>query len=107
MDPDESDLADVLKYLIDIERLEPVQAGVARCVIDRGEDDLAARQTTVLNGIRRESFVDECARCAIPVPLCNDRRAMDNGVCGYCEHMKQERLISHGKPDFHHQTRGV
>ena len=87
----EEDFEGFLNDLINSGRVDSMQAGIAKYMIDHGYDSLSEKQKYVFDRMIAENSVDECKRCAIDIPWCEMFEALDNGgYCNYCQHMMEK-----------------
>ena len=87
----EEDFEGFLNDLINSGRVDSMQAGIAKYMMDHGYDSLSEKQKYVFDRMIAENSVDECKRCAIDIPWCEMMEALDNGgYCNYCQHMMEK-----------------
>ncbi|MEA4918159.1 hypothetical protein [Proteiniphilum sp.] len=87
----EEDFNGYLNQLIESHRLEPIQEGITKLVIDKGYDFLSIKQKKVFDYMIDTNTVDSCERCGSDIPFCEMFEALDNGgLCNYCQHMKEK-----------------
>lgn len=80
-----------LNWLIESNRLEPMQAGITMLVLDKGLESLSYKQRRVFDYMVDQNAVDCCCRCGSPIPWNEMSDAVDNGgYCGYCQYMKDK-----------------
>lgn len=84
----EDDFKGYLEQLIELGRLEPMQSGITKFVIDEGYDSLSPKQRKVFDYMVDKNTVSSCQRCGTDIPWCEMLEALDNGgFCSYCQHM--------------------
>ena len=87
----EEDFNSFIEQLIESGRIEGMEAGIAKYMIDHGYEALSAKQKHVVDHMIANNTVDECKRCAIDIPWCEMLEALDNGgYCNYCQHMMEK-----------------
>jgi hypothetical protein len=75
-----------LQYLIEFE-LEDPACGIAKLVLDKGENVLSPKQKAVFDKHVRPYFDIECSRCHADVPDCELIGAWENdNLCSWCLH---------------------
>lgn len=89
----EDDFEGFVEDLINSNRLNDTQSGVAKRMLDKGYDSLSDKQKYVFDHAIEDNYVDECQRCASEIPWCEMMEALDNGgYCNYCQHMMEKLL---------------
>lgn len=87
----EEDFNEYLEQLIKSGRLNLMQAGITKLVIDKGYDVLSFRQRKVFDYMIDTNTIESCKHCACDIPWCKMLDALDNGgYCDYCEHMMKK-----------------
>lgn len=87
----EEDFNSFIEQLIESGRIEGMEAGIAKYMIDHGYEALSTKQKHVFDHMIANNTVDECKRCAIDIPWCEMLEALDNGgYCNYCQHMMEK-----------------
>ena len=87
----EEDFNGYLEQLIESGRLDLMQSGITKLVIDRGYDALSPKQRKVFDYMIDTNTVESCERCACDIPWCEMLEALDNGgYCNYCQHMMEK-----------------
>ena len=81
-----------LQDLIEMKRLDGMEAGIAKLVLDKGIEALSSKQLYIFETAINEFILDSCPRCGGDIPWSEMLDAIDNdGLCGYCLHV-WERL---------------
>ncbi len=84
----EEDFKSFVLDLINTNRIESKEAGIAKLMLDKGYDKLSDKQKYVFDKMINNYTIVECQRCGIDIPLCEMLDALDNGgYCNYCKHM--------------------
>jgi transcription initiation factor IIE alpha subunit len=87
----EEDFNGFVEELINSSRLEGMEAGIAKLMLDKGYDSLSEKQKFVFDRAIEKNTVDECQRCGVDIPWCEMLEALDNGgYCGYCQYMMEK-----------------
>lgn len=87
----ENDFNGYLKQLIESGRLDSMQSGITKLVIDKGYAILSPKQKKVFDYMINYNTVERCTRCSSEIPWCEMLEAIDNGgYCSYCQHMKEK-----------------
>ena len=87
----EEGLSAFIEELIDSNRLEGMEAGIARLMLDKGYDSLSKKQRYIFDKSIENHTIDECQRCGVDIPWCEMLEALVNGgYCGYCQHMMEK-----------------
>ena len=87
----EEDFNSFIEQLIESGRIEGMEAGIAKYMIDHGYEALSAKQKHVFDHMIANNTVDKCKRCVIDIPWCEMLEALDNGgYCNYCQHMMEK-----------------
>lgn len=87
----EDDFNGFVEDLIKSGRLDKMEEGIAKRMLDRGYDSLSSKQKYVFEKAIKNNYVAECKRCAIEIPWCEMFEALDNGgYCNYCQHMMEK-----------------
>lgn len=73
-----------VEELIDSNRLEGMEAGIAKLMLDKGYDSLSEKQRYIFDKSIENHTIDECQRCGVDIPWCEMLEARVNG--GYCYH---------------------
>lgn len=84
----EEDFEGFVKDLINSDRLEIKEAGIAKVMLDKGYDYLSDKQKFVFDKSIENNMVMECKRHGGDIPWCEMLEALDNGgYCSFCQHM--------------------
>ena len=87
----EEDFNSFLQHMIDSKRLEPIQEGITKLVIDKGYDALSVKQKKVFDYMIETNFVEKCKLDEIDIPWCEMFEALDNGgYCIHCQHIMED-----------------
>ena len=85
---------DYLESLIDSEMIDdPTALGITKQVVDKGIRSLTEKQWFVFEKKVLEPLtVEECDRCGESIPWSEMLEALDSGLCGYCDHMREKMM---------------
>lgn len=87
----EDDFKEYVEDLIESDRIEGKEAGIAKLAIDQGYNSLSDKQRFVFDKTIKENSVELCERCGAPIPWSEMIEALDNGgYCNYCQHMMEK-----------------
>ncbi len=87
----EEDFKGFVLDLINTNRIESKEAGIAKLMLDKGYDKLSDKQKYVFDKMINNYTIAECKRCGSDIPLCEMLDALDNGgYCNYCQHMMEK-----------------
>lgn len=87
----EDDFNSFLEDLVSSHRIEGIEAGITKYVIDHGYDALSIKQKNVFDKMIANNTVSECKRCATDIPWSEMLDALDNGgLCNWCQHMEEK-----------------
>lgn len=87
----EEDLSAFVEELIDSNRLEGMEAGIAKLMLDKGYDSLSEKQRYIFDKSIENHTIDEYQRCGVDIPWCEMLETFVNGgYCGYCQHMMEK-----------------
>lgn len=87
----EEDFKGFVEQLISSGRIEGMEAGIAKYMIDHDYDALSVKQKHVFDRMIDENSIKECKRCGCDIPWCEMLEALDNGgYCNYCQHMMEK-----------------
>ena len=77
--------------LINSQRLNDMEVGISKRMLDKGYDHLSEKQKYVFNKMIERNTINECRRCGCDIPLSEMAEALDNGgYCNYCQYMKEK-----------------
>lgn len=80
-----------VQALIDSGRIEGKEAGIAKCMLDKGYDALSDKQKYVFDKMIENNTIAECKRCGCDIPWSEMLEALDNGgYCNYCQYMMEK-----------------
>ena len=85
----EDDFNEFLESLIQSGRLDAMQSGITKLVIDRGYDRLSPKQKKVFDYMIDTNSVEICERCANEIPWNEMIFALDNGGY-YCQYIEDK-----------------
>ena len=89
----EEDFNGYLYQLIESGKLDSMQLGIAKLVIDKGYEILSPKQRKVFDHMIDTNAIGCCRRGACDIPWCEMFEALYNGgYCNYCQHM-MEKLV--------------
>lgn len=87
----EEGLSAFVEELIDSNRLEGMEAGIAMLMLDKGYDSLFEKQRYIFDKSIENHTIDEYQRCGVDIPWCEMLETFVNGgYCGYCQHMMEK-----------------
>lgn len=87
----EEGLSAFVEELIDSNRLEGMEAGIAKLMLDKGYDSLSEKQRYIFDKSIENHTIDEYQRCGVDKPWCEMLETFVNGgYCGYCQHMMEK-----------------
>lgn len=87
----EEGLSAFVEELIDSNRLEGMEAGIAKLMLDKGYDSLSEKQRYIFDKLIENHTIDEYQRCGVDIPWCEMLETFVNGgYCGYCQHMMEK-----------------
>lgn len=87
----EEGLSAFVEELIDSNRLEGMEAGIAKLMLDKGYDSLSEKQRYIFDKSIENHTIDEYQRCGVDIPWCEMLETFVNGgYCGYCQHMMEK-----------------
>lgn len=87
----EEGLSAFVEELIDSKRLEGMEAGIAKLMLDKGYDSLSEKQRYIFDKSIENHTIDEYQRCGVDIPWCEMLETFVNGgYCGYCQHMMEK-----------------
>lgn len=87
----EEDFNEYLEQLIESGRLDSMESGITKLVIDKGYDALSPKQRKVFDYMIDTNAVKSCKFCACDIPWCEMLEALDNGgYCNHCQHMMEK-----------------
>lgn len=86
---DDDGFKEFLQQVVDHGGLEGAALGIAKLVIDKGEQALSEKQQYVFKTQVLDEFtVSACERCSSPIPWSEMYdAATEHGLCNYCWHM--------------------
>lgn len=89
---EDDDCIGYVEQLIELNYIEEKTAlGVAKQFVNDGFQSLSDKQKYVLETyVLGENKVEDCKRCASPIPWSEMLEALDHGHCSYCWHMKHK-----------------
>lgn len=88
---EEEEFKGFLEQLISSNRIEGMEAGITKFVIDNGYETLSVKQKYVFDRMLDNNSIKECKRCGCTIPWCEMLEALDNGgYCNYCQHMMEK-----------------
>lgn len=80
-----------VQELVENGRLEGMEAGIAKQMIDRGYDSLTSKQKYIFDKAINKYNVKECSQCGCDIPWSERLEASYNGgLCNYCQHLKEK-----------------
>lgn len=87
---EQSEFDEFLQAVIDNGHLDGSALGIARLVLDRGQNVLSQAQAHVFQvQVLDEYAQEDCDRCQAEIPWSEKYNAYHNGgLCSYCEHMQ-------------------
>lgn len=87
----EEGLSAFVEELIDSNRLEGMEAGIAKLMLDKGYDSLSEKQRYIFDKSIENHTIGEYQRCGVDIPWCEMLETFVNGgYCGYCQHMMEK-----------------
>lgn len=87
----EEGLSAFIEELIDSNRLEGMEADIAKLMLDKGYASLSKKQRYIFDKSIENHTIDECQLCGVDIPWCEMLEALVNGgYCGYCQHMMEK-----------------
>ena len=83
--------SEYLTYLVENGHLEGAALGIAKLVIDKGEEALSPKQKYVFHEhVIKPNTVSECMRCGNDIPWSEMIEAVDSKLCGYCAYQVEK-----------------
>jgi len=80
--------------LINSNRLTPIEEGILKRVLDKGEEALSEKQFNVYQEALSKYTTKYCKHCGSAIPIEERLEAEDNGgLCAHCAH-QLEKLMS-------------
>lgn len=80
-----------LKQLVESDRLEDTELGIAKLVLNKGYESLSPKQIQVFDRMIDTNVIENCQRCGVPIPWEEMFMATDNGgYCCYCQYMMEK-----------------
>lgn len=88
---EEDDFEGFVQDLINSGRLEDIEAGIAKRMLDIGYDNLSEKQKYVFDKTIKRNSIEECKGGDGSIPWCEMIAALDNGgYCSCCQHRMEE-----------------
>lgn len=89
----EVDFSEYLEKLVSSGKLNSMQTGIIKLVIDKNLSVLSEKQRHVFDKAIEENYIDCCNRCLVDIAWCEMDDAFDNGgYCSYCNHQIDSSL---------------